>query len=111
MNADTPRTAADVTDRSEPATERRRVWMVERTFSEDSPNVLVVVYATPDGSQYLRKEWAYNRFGGTAGAPSVTAAERVEPERLAPVDDPATRERYATEAARMADRHAPDDPV
>jgi hypothetical protein len=88
-----------------------QVWMVERTFSEDSPNILVVVYATPDGARYLRKEWAYNRFGSTPGAPSVTAARTVDPTRLAPVEDHETRDRYAAEAARMAARHDPTDSV
>jgi hypothetical protein len=85
--------------------------MVERTFSADSPNILVVVYATSDGTQYLRKEWAYNRFGGAASAPSVTAAKTVDADRLSTVGERETRERYAAEAVRMAARHDPDDPV
>jgi hypothetical protein len=87
----------------------RRVWMVERTFSADSPHILVIVYATPDGRQYLQQERAFNRFGGRA--PEVTAAIEAEPADLAPVEDSETRERYATEADRMMDRHDPDDPV
>ncbi len=87
-----------------------RVWMVERTFSEDSPNILVMVYATPDGRYYLQKERAYNRFG-SRGAPTVTAAMTVDAERLAAVDDEKTVERYASEARRMRERHDPDDSV
>ena len=87
-----------------------RVWMVERTFSADSPHILVIVYATPDGSRYLQKERAFNRFGSTPG-PEVTAAITVTADRLKPVDDPEDRDRYAAEAARMADRHDPDDAV
>ncbi|WP_302081400.1 hypothetical protein [Salinibaculum rarum] len=86
-----------------------RVWMVERTFSEDSPHILVIVYATPDGERYLQKERAYNRFGGNA--PEVTAAIETDPDALVPVDDDEKRERYAAEAERMMDRHDPDDPV
>jgi hypothetical protein len=86
-----------------------RVWMVERTFSADSPHILVLVYATPDGSRYLQKERAFNRFGGRA--PEVTAAIEVEPDALTAVDDPERRERYAAEAARMRERHDPDDAV
>ena len=89
----------------------KQVWMVERTFSADSPNILVVVYATADGAEYLRKEWAFNRFGATAGAPSVTAARTVTADRLSSVEDSETRARYATEAARMRERHDPDDAV
>ena len=94
---------------SESSQEAEQVWMVERTFSADSPHILVIVYATPDGKRYLQKERAFNRFGGRA--PDVTAAIEADPEELAPVDDPETRERYAGEAERMMDRHDPDDSV
>ncbi len=87
-----------------------RVWMVERTFSADSPHILVIVYATPDGSRYLQKERAFNRFG-TGPGPEVTAAITVESERLTPVTDAETRDRYANEVERMRERHEPDDPV
>jgi predicted transcriptional regulator len=90
--------------------EPERVWMVERTFSSDSPHILVTVYATPDGERYLQKERAFNRFGSGPG-PTVTAAIDVDAERLAPVDDAELRDRYATEAARMRERHDPDDAV
>jgi len=93
----------------ESATETQRVWMVERTFSADAPHILVIVYATPDGKQYLQKEHAYNRFSGTA--PEVTAALEVAPEKLATVDDAERRDRYATEATRMRERHDPADIV
>ncbi len=95
------------TTETETATER--VWMVHRTFSADSPHILVIVYATPDGERYLQQERAYNRFGGNA--PEVTAAIEVDPEELAPVSDEETRERYRNEAVRMRERHDPDDPV
>ncbi|MEF8785230.1 MAG: hypothetical protein V5A45_04800 [Haloarculaceae archaeon] len=99
-------TATHTTDESE-VTER--VWMVERTFSEDSPHILVIVYATPDGERYLQKERAYNRFGGNA--PEVTAAIETDPDALVPVSDAEKRERYAAEAERMMARHDPDDAV
>jgi hypothetical protein len=92
------------------AADSRRVWMVERTYSADSPNILVIVYATPDGEQYLQKEWAFNRFG-TSRAPEVTAAIEVDPGDLNPVEDAERREQYATEAERMQERHDPGDPV
>jgi len=88
----------------------RRVWMVERTYSSDSPNILVIVYATPDGEQYLQKEWAFNRFG-SGRAPEVTAAIEAEATDLNPVEDEDRREQYATEAERMQERHDPGDPV
>ncbi|ODR80712.1 hypothetical protein BG842_22555 [Haladaptatus sp. W1] len=87
-----------------------RVWMVERTFSADSPHILVTVYATLDGARYLQKERAFNRFG-TGPGPEVTAAITVESERLTPVTDAETSDRYAKEAERMCERHDPDDAV
>jgi len=88
-----------------------RVWMVERTFSADSPNIIVTTYATPDGTRSLQREWAYNRYGSAAGAPTVTAAMDVEEERLSDVDDPDLVERYRSEAHRMRERHDPDEAV
>ena len=43
--------------------------------------------------------------GGTAAEPEMA----VDPDNLASVDDPDRRERYAGEAARMADKHDPAD--
>lgn len=87
-----------------------RVWMVERTYSADSPNILVIIYATPDGTYYLQKEWAFNRFG-SGRVPEVTAAIEVQQEALNPVENLERREQYATEADRMQERHDPNDPV
>jgi hypothetical protein len=111
----TPASETDVgteaeTEPGEAESEETRVWMVERTFSADSPHILVVVYATPDGTRYLQKEWAFNRHGSSPG-PTVTAARDVSTERLAAVEDAETRERYRTEADRMQERHDPDDAV
>jgi len=41
----------------------------------------------------------------------VTAAVDLAPGDLAPVDDEATRDRYAAEATRMAERHDPGDVI
>ena len=86
-----------------------RVWLVERTFSDDEQNIVILVYATPDGSRYLRKERALTSFTGPAR--ETHAALSVDPGALAPVDDPATEARYAAEATRMAETHAPADVV
>lgn len=80
-----------------------RVWLVERTYSDR--DLLTLVYATPDGERYLRKERA-GRLGG-----ETTAAIEVERERLARVTDEAEKERYATEATRIAEKRDPDDTV
>jgi predicted transcriptional regulator len=90
-------------------TRTRRLWMVERTYSSDSPNILVIVYATPDGSQYLQQERSHHGFARSA--PTVTAAIDAPAERLAPVADPAERDRYAAEAGWMREHHDPDDSV
>lgn len=86
-------------------TETERAWMVERSY--DSRNLVTLVYATPDGERYLQKELSANMLPQVA----TTAAIDVEPDRLADVADDETRERYAEEAARMADQHDPDEEV
>lgn len=87
-----------------------RVWKVERTYSSDSPNILVIIYATSDGTHSLQKEWAFNRFG-SGPAPEVTAAIEGEQEAFNPVENLERREQYPAEADRMQERHDPDDPV
>ena len=87
-----------------------RVWLVERTFAEDLPNLIVLTYATPDGERDYRKERALQMPGGGGGR-ETTAALDVEPTNLGEVTDPETRERYATEAARMAEQYEPDEAV
>ncbi|WP_458188894.1 hypothetical protein [Haladaptatus sp. NG-WS-4] len=80
-----------------------RVWLVERTYSDR--DLLTLVYATPDGDEYLQKERA-GRLGG-----ETTAAIEVDSARLSTVEDDETRRRYSAEAARMAKKHEPDDTV
>ena len=85
-----------------------RVWLVERTFSDDEQNIVILVYATPDGGQYFRKERALTSFGDVR---DVTAAVETSPDNLGDVEDPDERETYAREATRMRDRHDPDDVI
>lgn len=85
-----------------------RVWLVERTYSDDEQNLIILTYATPDGSRYYRKERALTSFGDVR---ETTAAVDVEPRNLGAVDDADERERYAAEASRMAEVHDPDDPI
>jgi hypothetical protein len=86
-----------------------RTWLVERTFSDDEQNLIILVYATPDGERYHRKERALTSFTGAAR--DTSAAQDVPSENLGDVTDPNTRERYASEATRMAAKHDPDDTV
>lgn len=85
-----------------------QVWLVERTYSDDEQNLIILTYATPDGLQYFRKERALTSYTDSR---ETTAAVEAEPENLGPVDDPALREQYAAEAGRMRERHDPDDAI
>jgi len=85
-----------------------RVWLVERTYSDDEQNLIVLTYATPDGRRYYRKERALTSFTDVR---DTTAAVDADPDNLGAVDDPDLRERYAAEARRMRDDHDPDDVI
>ncbi|GAB3682470.1 hypothetical protein GCM10028857_08390 [Salinarchaeum chitinilyticum] len=85
-----------------------RVWLVERTYSDDEQNMVILTYATPDGEQYFRKERALTSFTDVR---DTFAAVDAEPANLGPVDDPDRRAQYAAEAKRMAERHDPDDVI
>ncbi|WP_306054361.1 hypothetical protein [Natronococcus wangiae] len=83
-----------------------RCWLVERTF--DDRNLVTTVYATRDGSQYQQRERSATALqSGSA----VTAATEIPESELEPVPDEETRERYAEEAERTAERHDPDETI
>lgn len=86
-----------------------RLWLVERTFSDDEQNVVILVYATTDGRRYHRKERALPSFSGTHR--DTTASVTQPGDQLGEVTDPDRRRRYAREATRMATTHQPTDPV
>ena len=83
-----------------------RVWLVERTYSDDEQNLIILTYATANGERDLRKERALTSFGDHR---ETRVSLEADPEDLGTVDDPETREQYAREAAMMADQHDPDD--
>jgi len=85
-----------------------RVWLVERTYSDDEQNLIILVYATEDGGRYMRKERALT---SSEDARETKAALDVDAGRLAEVSDEETRERYSAEARRMSEKHGPDDAV
>jgi len=85
-----------------------RVWLVERTYSDDEQNLIILTYATPDGERYFRKERALTSYTDQR---VTTAAVDADPENLGTVEDADERERYAAEAQRMAAAHDPDDPI
>ncbi len=82
-----------------------RAWLVERDY--DDKGLVRLVYATPDGDRRVVQERSSRLLASTA----VTAARDVDPDRLEPVPDDATRERYRAEVSRMRGRHGPDDAV
>ncbi|MFB6165717.1 MAG: hypothetical protein ABEJ31_11215 [Haloarculaceae archaeon] len=89
-----------------PDDESVRVWLVERTYSDDEQNLIILTYATPDGEHDYRKERALTSFTGDARETSVSLV--VNRDDLGDVSDPETRERYAAEAERVAQRNEPD---
>lgn len=82
-----------------------RLWLVERTYTDR--DLVVLVYATPDGTRRRRKELASTMLQRT----TVTAAIEADPDDLEPVEDEATVERYRTEVERVRADHEPDDPI
>lgn len=91
-------------------TDSVRVWLVERSYSDDKPNLINVVYATTDGERSLRKERALTGFDA-ADAGETTAALDVDPDDLRTVEEETLQQQYMAEATRMADVHDPDDPM
>ncbi|MFC6726388.1 hypothetical protein ACFQE1_18880 [Halobium palmae] len=104
VEAEAPEFESEAGREADPDAER--VWLVERTYSDDEQNIVILVYATPDGTRYLRKERALTSFGDHR---DTTAAVDADLESLGDVDDPEERERYAAEASRMRATHDPDD--
>ncbi|WP_137291398.1 hypothetical protein [Natronorubrum halophilum] len=90
------------------ASDTVRVWLVERTYSDDEQNLIILTYATPDGDRYFRKERALTSF---TDARDTTAAIDADPDNLGSVDDADLQSQYAAEARRMVDTHDPDDVI
>lgn len=85
--------------------EEIRCWLVERDY--DDKGLVTLTYATPDGERVYRRELA----ASAATRSTVTAAKSIERDQLEPVEDEATRDRYATEVDRTAERYEPDEPI
>jgi hypothetical protein len=78
-------------------------WLVHREYTDKG--LVTLVYATPDGERAVTMQRSSNMLART----DVTAARDVDAADLQRVDDPDTRERYATEADRTRSNHDPDD--
>jgi hypothetical protein len=81
-----------------------RVWLVAREYEHE--DMVTLVYATPDGERAVFQQRSTQMLFDS----TVTAGLDVETDRLEAVD-PEDRERYATEADRMAEKHDPDEEV
>ena len=53
-----------------------RVWLVERTYSDDEQNLIILTYATTDGEQYFRKERALTSFTDVRDTTAAVDADR-----------------------------------
>lgn len=93
----------------EQTSDTEQVWLVERTYSDDEQNLIILTYATLDGQQYFRKERALTSFTGASR--ETTAAVDVEQGNLGAVNDNDLTEQYAAEAQRMKEIHDPDDVI
>ena len=82
-----------------------RCWLVARDYFDE--DLITLVYATRNGQRHVTQQLS----SALLAKKPPTAAKDVDSDRLEPVADPDDRERYATEAERMADRHDPDDRV
>ena len=82
-----------------------RCWLVEREYTDKG--LVTLVYAEPGGERAA----VMQRSSNMLARQDVTAAVDVDTDELEPVDDEETRERYAAEAARMAEQHDPDEEV
>ena len=81
-----------------------RLWLVERSF--DTRNSVTLTYATTDGERRYRIQATVDRLSRD---PATAAVSRDEEAVTATPE--ASRSQYAAEAARMAERHDPDDTV
>ncbi|PSP54867.1 hypothetical protein BRC82_07620 [Halobacteriales archaeon QS_1_67_19] len=82
-----------------------RLWLVDRTYTDKG--LVSLVYATTDGDRYVQRQRSMQALRQV----DVTAAMTAEADELESVEDSETRRRYAEEASRMADEHAPDDSI
>ena len=85
------------------------MWLVERTYSDDEQNLIILTYATADGTRSFRKERALTSFTGDHR--ETKAGLTVDRSNTSAVTDDETRAQYAAEAQRMAAEHDPDDAI
>ncbi|WP_416838166.1 hypothetical protein [Haloferax sp. DFSO52] len=89
------------------ADDTAQLWLVERSY--DDRDLIVLIYATTDGEYELRKEIAAAVMHQRRMA--TTAAIEAPVDNLETVTDDELRERYAAEATKMSETHAPDEEI
>lgn len=82
-----------------------RLWLVEREY--DARQTVSLTYASEDGERYYRRQASVELLGRK---PATAAVEHSESD-LEAVESDETKERYAAEARRMAERYDPDEEV
>ncbi|WP_416840097.1 hypothetical protein [Haloferax sp. DFSO52] len=87
----------------------QRVWLVERTYSDDEQNIIILVYATIDGTRYHRKERSLTSF--ESDSRDTYAALDIHEDELGHVGDEETQMAYAAAAREMAETHDSSDVV
>jgi len=87
-----------------PAEDTVDVWLVERTYSDDEQNLVILTYATPDGQRVFRKERALTSFSDERATPVMLWASVENP---GVVEDPDEQARYAAEVERMQAEYEP----
>lgn len=85
-----------------------RVWLVERTSSNDEQDLIVYIYASLDGRYEFRKELSGTDASDSDRETSVSLL--VKPKNLTTVDKE-TRQRYVDEVTRIKGKHEPSDAV
>jgi hypothetical protein len=82
-----------------------RCWLVDRQSRDE--NLVTLIYATTDGERHLTEQLSFNLLRRR----ETTAARDVPVEKLEATASDEERERYATQAQSMAERHDPDETV
>lgn len=82
-----------------------RLWLVDREY--DARQTVSLTYASEDGERYYRRQASVELLGRK---PATAAVDRPASD-LERVGNDETKERYAAEARRMAERYDPDDEV
>lgn len=83
-----------------------RCWLVERSYGDR--NLVTLVYATPEGTQAVRKEVPMTAVSN--GTVTVTAATDVDAADLELVADERV-DRYRMEADRVRANNDPDEEI